>query len=195
MNNIFSDKELEFFNNKINKISIPVLDDGSYIYDTDLPLSEVNISKYLGRLQMTQGFIPLPDKLYDKLDKLAADFFDLPYHLSNIVYVEYNAAYGTPKLPPHFDEDSNDLIINYQLSSNTSWEVGINLEKHALEDNSALFFNGNTNIHWRPVKEFKDGEYVKMMFFRFCKKTNPSVYPVLSDKVKNKMFDEIYKIM
>jgi hypothetical protein len=53
------------------------------------------------------------------------------------------------------------------LSSNTDWGLGLNEEVYYLKDNSAILFNGNKEIHWRPHKEFKSGEYVKMIFVRF----------------------------
>lgn len=193
--NVFLNSEIDFFNNIINHISAPKLHDGSYMYDTENPSSNINISKYLGRLQASDCFMPIPQEIYKKLYDISSVFFDSPHDMSGIVYVEYNNLYGEPNLPPHFDEDRNDLIINYQLSSNTSWDVGVGLKNYQLEDNTALLFNGNKNIHWRPKKIFNDGEYVRMLFFRFCKREDPSVYPVISDKIKNEMFLEIYKFM
>lgn len=177
---IFLDSELYIFNNIISNHS---------------STNDESINSFLGRFEIREGFIPMPINTTEKLLALASDFFDCAYSLSSVVYVEYSNAYGTPSLPPHFDEDQNDLIINYQLSSNTSWGVGVGSNLYSLDDNSALLFNPNTNIHWRPQKTFKDGEYVRMIFFRFCKKETRSQYPVLTDKVKNELFGEIYDIM
>jgi hypothetical protein len=88
--------------------------------------------------------------------------------VSSVTYVEYNNKYGKPNLPPHYDGDFNELIINYQLESNTSWDVGVDKNVYSTEDNSALIFNPNKHIHWRPIKNFSDGEYLKMLFFRLC---------------------------
>jgi hypothetical protein len=67
-----------------------------------------------------------------------------------------------------------------QLEANTSWDLGLNTTTYTLEDNSALVFNANTEIHWRVKKDFKPGEYVRMMFVRFYNEENPSDYSHLN---------------
>lgn len=86
--------------------------------------------------------------------------------------VQYNAKYGKPDLPPHFDGDSMELIVDYQLDSNTSWGLGVDEEVYEIADNEAIAFHPNESIHWRPHKSFEDGDYVIMMFFRFKKRTS-----------------------
>jgi len=108
--------------------------------------------------------------------------------------VTYGAEYGTPNLPPHFDGDTNDLIINFQLSSNTSWPLGLDLETYNMEDNSALIFNANTNIHWRPNKVFNDGEYVQMIFFRFYKINNRTDYSYVPMNQTDKIFEDVVNL-
>ena len=186
ISNVFLDSQIEFLNNIIK-------DQHSFYKKNENSLS-VNISKDLGRIEINQGFVPLPITMYSKLRELTSDFFNVPHELANVVYVEYNKEYGTPNLPPHFDNDRNDLIVNYQLSSNTSWDIGVDLKQYALEDNSALLFNPNTNIHWRPNKNFNNGEYLKMVFFRFCKIGEPSNYPPSAYSKDHKIFKEIQKI-
>lgn len=180
VDNIFLNSELDIFNNIVKDQTL---------------VNDESVNNFLGRFEIREGFITMSESITEKLLILAKNFFDCPYSISSVVYVEYSNVYGKPLLPPHFDEDQNDLIINYQLSSNTSWQVGVGTNLYSLQDNSALLFNPNTNIHWRPQKTFNDGEYVKMMFFRFCKNDMRSQYPILSDKNKNELFGEIYDIM
>lgn len=165
--NIFNNKQLDIFYDAINKIDLPLHQDGTYVYDTEDNASVCSISKSLGRLQCS-GFIKdLSDGIHDKLNNIANSVSNNNIEISSITYVEYNSKYGTPDLPPHFDGDSSDLIINFQIDSNTSWDIGIDLEVYSINNNSALVFNGNESIHWRPRKTFNDGEYVKLVFFRF----------------------------
>jgi hypothetical protein len=82
------------------------------------------------------------------------------------------------------------LIINYQLESNTSWELGLDLQTYTLEDNSALVFNANTNVHWRTHKDFKEGEYVKMLFIRFYNSEVRSDYSYVPMNQTDKAFIE-----
>jgi hypothetical protein len=85
----------------------------------------------------------------------------------SLVFAHYEAKHGQPNLPPHFDGDNNDVIVDYQYKSNTSWGLGVATECFEIQDNEALIFNPNQYPHWRPKKEFKDGEFVTMIFFRF----------------------------
>lgn len=89
------------------------------------------------------------------------------WRMNGAVCAEYTASAGHPNLPPHFDGDSTDLIMTYQLASNKTWGVGVDLNVYELEDNSAILFHPNESIHWRPHAKFEDGEFVRVMFVRF----------------------------
>ncbi len=130
--------------------------------------------------------------LYGKLESIAEDIYGYPLVLSSIMFAKYSGEFGLPNLPPHFDNDHHELIINFQLSSNTSWDIGIGFDLYALEDNSAVVFNPNELAHWRPHKKFNDEEYVSMIFFRFMK---PGHDPnILFQKRDSKTIDKIYQI-
>ncbi len=154
IDNLFSQEELDH----INSVAL------------DNPTIDTN----LGRLQGGQP--GLSRDTHNRLTDIARSISGLPLQMSHTMAVEYSNLYGKPNLPPHFDGDDNDLIINIQLKSNTVWEMGLNTEVHALSDNSALVFNANKEVHWRAHKDFKDGEYVKMVFVRFCNPGNMSDY-------------------
>lgn len=167
-NNVLSEEEIQYFKNIVDNLEIPLNDDGSYVYDENTGYA---ISEHLGRLQFTINKID--NKIRKRLIDFSKDLLDFDSTLSSVTYVEYSSKYGIPVLPPHFDGDSSELIINYQLSSNTQWDIGLDLKTYTLEDNSALIFNPNKTIHWRTHKEFKDNEFVKMIFFRFSSRNNP----------------------
>jgi hypothetical protein len=151
---------------------------------------DANLHTRLGRLKFfnIEGYL-LPE-IINKLNDIAKDNSDLPLKMTHAMSVEYSLLYGNPNLPPHFDGDTNDLIINIQLKSNTVWDIGLNLQTYTLSDNSALVFNANKEIHWRVHKEFKDGEYVKMMFVRFFNSENRSDYSYLPGDPNNEIFKE-----
>ncbi len=119
---------------------------------------------------------------------------DILLKCNNYVSVVYSSEYGEPNLPPHFDGDSTDLIINYQLDSNTSWDIALDTEVYPMEDNSALIFNPNESIHWRPHKTFKEGEYVRMVFFRFYNPAGRSDYSHLNFMQDDAIFKEPNKL-
>ena len=179
INNVFLSEEIKSLQGSIDKI----------IFKND---------NALGR---QIGQIEIPYSLQKKLQNIANYFvfgfsntFSSPESAiltySGTVYAEYNNKFGKPNLPPHLDHDTNDVIINYQLSGNIKWEIGLNKKLYCLEDNSALIFNGNKEIHWRPHKIFKDDEFLKMLFFRFGNKNNPSDYSHLDVMLDDEMFKE-----
>lgn len=198
IDDLLSEKEISIFNNITKDLEAPKDEYGNFIFDDQD--SYISVSKYLGRIQFNINNISdlfpvknleLADKLLTiRLTKLANSISGLDLTLSSITYVEYSSRYGTPSLPPHYDGDNNDLIINYQFDSNTRWDLGVNFETYEIKNNSALVFNPNKTAHWRPNKIFNDGDFVKMIFFRFAKKENPTDY---SDLQKFWPNDEVFK--
>lgn len=156
---LFLDEELQTFNDLLNKTS-----------------DRLSPDQALGRKQNSIYLTDLPSKMVEKLNKMISDLSGSTLALASITFAEYSSKDGEPNLPPHFDGDTIDMIIDFQLESNISWDLGVNKELYPLEDNSAIVFNPNTNIHWRPHRRFEDGEYVKMLFFRFYNYVNESDY-------------------
>ena len=151
--------------------------------------SPTSIHKDLGRKQ----FLHSPNLTFElevKLTEIARKFSDKPLKFNNALAVEYSPLYGKPNLPPHLDGSSDDLIINIQLASNTVWDIGLNLQRYTLNDNSALVFNPNKEIHWRTHKQFKEGDYVRMLFVRFCNSENMSDYSYLRKEQNGPMFKD-----
>mgnify|MGYP001097290433 CR=1 FL=1 len=120
--------------------------------------------------------LPVPDYINDSVTLLVNGLSEKPLTSKGAMAVTYSLPYGTPDLPPHYDGDDTDMIVSLVLSSNTRWIVGLDKSIHNVLDNGALIFNPNDSIHWRSHKEFQDGEYVTMVFFRFHNKDNPSDY-------------------
>lgn len=173
INDIFTPDQIEHLHKLISDAKIPVDEDGQYI---SFKFGEVGLCEELGRLQYGNIFRGLTKDILDRIYDLIAGITDDKLTISHAVCVEYSNKYGKPNLPPHRDGDTNDLIINFQLESNTFWDLGLNFDTYSLEDNSALIFNGNTEIHWRVHKDFKDGEFVKMIFIRLYKAEDRSDY-------------------
>jgi hypothetical protein len=159
-----------------------------------LPASSYRHHKELGRVNIE--FVETPKHFTDKLTALVNDVYNSDLEMNwPPLCVEYSSKYGAPELRPHFDGDFNEVIIDYQLSSSsnlgTEWPIGINMQTFSLKDNDAVMFNPNANIHWRPRKTFHEGEYVRMMFFRFFKSTNKSDYSYLPNHPDDPVFAEV----
>jgi hypothetical protein len=94
-------------------------------------------------------------------------FTDLKFQF--VIYAEYSTkSGGNPMLNPHWDvSDTSTIILDYQLDSNVLWPIKVESKEFNLENNNAILFDSVENIHSRPQKNFLDGEFVKMLFFRF----------------------------
>jgi hypothetical protein len=105
-------------------------------------------------------------------------------------FAHYESSHGQPNLAPHFDGDNNSVIIDYQYKSNTSWPIGLDTEIFEMQDNEALIFNPNQYPHWRPHKNFQDGEFVTMIFFRFPDFSGATDYSHLQLNQADPIFDK-----
>lgn len=163
----------------------------------NLPDQPEDLANPLGRAKVSIEDSDVPKHIETKLTDLVTAAFNIDSEIEMALppmFVEYSNKYGQPQLPPHFDGDYNDLIIDYQLASNTSWSLGVDTSTYQLEDNSALIFNPNAYAHWRPRKAFKGGEYVRMVFFRFSSPINTSDYSYLPNHPDDPAFDEVNKV-
>lgn len=189
VNNIFTQEELKILESKLDYSEIPTDSEFNYI-NHKIDNEGRGIHHELGRLQFG-GLKDLPQNILDKVNNIAKNVSSKKLSMAHAMAVEYGSSYGVSNLPVHYDHDTNDLIINFQLSSNTKWDIGIDLKTYELEDNSAVVFNGNEYTHWRPHKLFKNGEFIKMIFFRFKDDNNPSDYSNLDYSIDHKIFEKI----
>jgi hypothetical protein len=114
----------------------------------------------------------IPKDILDKIYRLVEEHLDdeyKPVTFDFAMYGEYTKrSGGDPKLEPHFDSaESATVILDYQIESNTDWEIKIESDLFLLDDNSGLLFDPLCNIHSRIIKDFNDEDFVKMLFFRF----------------------------
>lgn len=149
------------------------------------------INQSLGRIQVQTHLGIETDKL---VDIISNSIYLGDLELRAIDTVEYNSEFGEPSLPPHYDGDNTEVIVNYQLSSNTNWGVGVDEQVFYIEDNTAIAFNPNEHIHWRPIKKFEPGEYVRMVFFRFYDPRNHKDNTHLKLSQDDPVFDKIRAI-
>jgi hypothetical protein len=126
--------------------------------------------KKFGRIDIRSPKIPqdIIDKVFNIVSDLLKDQYpDLVY--SFVIYAEYSRlSGGHPRLGAHFDKaEASTFILDYQLDSNCSWEIGVEDQIFNLEDNSGILFDPLDKIHYRPNRFFKADEFVRMIFFRF----------------------------
>jgi hypothetical protein len=189
LDNVFSESEVDLINSLLLKDEVPVDEHGNYLSYKNT--GGVGINEDLGRLQYNLKPSLKFDNIKLNLQKTVNKMFNVDLTSSGVYCSEYSGKYGKPNLPVHWDHDTNDIIFNYQLSSNTSWDLGVDKTTYSLEDNSAVVFNPNKYTHWRPHKTFRDDQYIKMLFFRFQDRNNPSDYSHLDYTINHEIFKEI----
>jgi len=136
-------------------------------------------------LSYVSSHIILPSDIIDSVTKVAEEIVG-----EGLVLKEYNFSryqktisdcrklWFNPLLFPHIDNafEGKRFTVDVQLRSNVSWEIIVDnwksQESFILKDNQALTFSGTHQVHWRPKKEFKDGEFLEALFLHFVPKVN-----------------------
>jgi hypothetical protein len=164
--NIFNDNEIILINNIINEeLSRRVIvEDESFVNSTE---DKYIIKNLNGRMMLAH--LPIPPDIFKKIK----DFVGLEYVELGCVYAEYDPKHhGNPSLNMHYDRFKDNLCFDYQLDSNTVWPIKIEDKEFILNNNEGITFMTKSQYHGRPEKIFKNGEYVKMLFFFFEKVSN-----------------------
>lgn len=121
-------------------------------------------------------FVPLPDSVLDKIKKIAAQNYHLPLKLTEVSFARYSydmyrdgIAPVTPSLYPHCDNAFHEprLTIDFQVRSNRDWPIVVEEREYTLKDNQALTFSGTHQVHWRPHTEWKEDDFVDLIFTHF----------------------------
>jgi hypothetical protein len=152
INNFFNEKEIKDIGLAIESV-----------------LEKTEIQNFLGRSRVdydSEIIENLPESIKEKMKKIAEQF-GTNHNLKYFTFVEYNNKYGRPNLGPHKDQNSFNLSVLYQMDSNISWDLYVEGVGYKLQDNAALLANVRDQDHWRPERDFKKDEYLKMLFFHF----------------------------
>jgi len=109
----------------------------------------------------------LPEGIVETLTDIAISHYKKPLKIYAVAFGRYSKEFGIPKLGPHMDEVPSQFTLDYQLDGNISWPLNIEGKEYVLENNDALVFEGENVLHWRPKREFNDGEFLDLMWFQF----------------------------
>ena len=145
----------------------------------------------LGRILYT---LPIPPEMREAIQQRVESLVGRKLDAIGEAFAEYSGKYGQPNLPPHFDGDTNSLIVDYQYKGNTSWGLGVDTTVFEMEDNKASIFNPNEYPHWRPHKIFQDEEVITMIFFRFPDRSGNTDYSHKRLSPSDETFADIRKI-
>jgi hypothetical protein len=129
----------------------------------------------------TNNFIQLPKNIIDKFTNYARSISGnnnlvlTEYCHNRYENVEQDGKQYKPSLFPHYDETFKEprFTFDYQLRSNIDWPIVVEPDTElTLKDNQAATFSGTNQIHWRTPTEFKDGDYLEMVFCHFSDPTS-----------------------
>lgn len=150
-NNIFTDKEIEQIYNSLD-------------LQSDKNTDKVSI--YGQKVWHTE----LPQEIIDKVTHQMYIVHNQNCKLEAMSFARYSKEYSDiPILTPHYDNAFKEprLTLDVQLRSNISWDIYVEGIKLRLQDNEAATFSGTHQIHWRDPIEFKDNDFVEMLFCHF----------------------------
>jgi hypothetical protein len=154
-------------------------EDYSYVYDCvnnsfpeeikpDLPPDNRQHPEYLnvpdlGYFAYIKGFKP---EFYDAVREATEKATGLSLLRPQIHFARYTNKTGSkPLLRPHNDNQliNPSITLSIQLDSTLDWELCAYDTCDTLAKNQAMVFSGSHQIHWRPVKDFNDDDYLDIM--------------------------------
>jgi len=148
----------------------------------------------------------LPEQVVNKVESFVNEFSKEKVVLTEISFASYSKEFGDlPLLSPHFDNTFKEprLTFDIQLKSNIDWPIVIKGRPFLLKDNEALTFSGTHQVHWRPFREFKNGEFIDMVFCHFSLAENriptkiEDLYTTIGDNIfhMNRYYQDIIRKM
>jgi len=151
INNIFSDNhivELKNIRDTLNTTSVSKRWPGREVR----PLPDINL---------------LSNDLVKILTEIAHNNYSKSLKLYAVAFGKYSKEFGEPGLGPHMDEVPSQFTLDYQLDGNILWPLNVEGEEYVLKNNDALIFEGESVLHWRPKKIFKNKEFLDLVWFQF----------------------------
>lgn len=113
----------------------------------------------------------LPREIEQVIDSIIKPMYDGEIVLSHYNYLDYNVEYGNndfiPALQPHLDASNALLTFNYMIDGNIDWQVCVDDTCYDLKPGDAIVFSAVNQVHWRPKRKWKAGEFVKIITLNY----------------------------
>jgi hypothetical protein len=133
------------------------------------------------------------------MDSYVLPIYKEDIKLGHYSYLDYNMKYGNgeyyPSLPPHIDAANTLVTFNYCLDTNIDWDIYVDNKPYSLKAGDALVFSAINQVHWRPKREWQEGEFCEILTFdytlpddwRFVDEKDPldSREPANEKRIKN----------
>lgn len=119
-----------------------------------------------GRLAINLTSIKsIKPEIIAKVQGIIKNIYGKDYEIKDVGFNRYKLEYGLPNLIPHLDNEKAQVVFDYQLESNKKWDLVIEGDFVSLDNNDAVVFEGDKDVHWRLPVDFKSDEYVSMLNF------------------------------
>jgi len=146
--NVFSETEIDYFKLMVKQKEI---------------LKLVYIRPDTGRLAI--NLTSIKPEIIARIQGIIKNIYGKDYEIKDVGFNRYKLEYGLPNLIPHVDNNKAQVVFNYQLESNKKWGLVIEGDPIILNDNDAVVFEGEKDVHWRNPVHFKSNEYISMLNF------------------------------
>jgi hypothetical protein len=155
INNLFTDEEISVINQAAEKA-----------------LSLGTVQHYLEPVCRKDYILDLPKEILDKVYNIALKNFKLdvellyPHKATLAVHkADFSPGRSDIQLATHVDSSTCGMIIDYCLSTNLGWPIGIDQDAYILEENQAIILHANTEYHWRPMIDIAPDTDYQLIFF------------------------------
>jgi hypothetical protein len=112
-----------------------------------------------------------PEEIEKNMDNYVYPIYNNKIKLAHYSYLDYDMKYGEgeyfPALPPHIDAANTLVTFNYCLDTNIDWEIYIDNVPYSLKAGDAIIFSAVNQVHWRPKREWQDGEFCEIISFDY----------------------------
>lgn len=117
-----------------------------------------------------------PADLELTMDKYVKHLYSEEIKLCHYSYIDYDLRHGegrfAPSLPPHIDNTETLVTFNYMLDGNIDWDIYIDGKPYSLKVGDAILFSAINQVHFRPKRTWKPGEFVKILTFDYSPLTD-----------------------
>jgi hypothetical protein len=118
-----------------------------------------------GRISITTSPNSIKPEILVKVQEIIRNTYGKDYEIKDVGFQRYKLEYGLPNLKPHVDDQNCQVVFDYQLESNKKWDLVVEGNSISLNNNDAVVFEGEKDVHWRNPVHFKSDEYVSMINF------------------------------
>lgn len=84
------------------------------------------------------------------------------------LFVHYEGDNPPPSLYKHKDDNACTYTLDVCLYQTDTWDLWVDDKSYTLQENEALAYYGNDQMHWREAFPNPGKQHVAMMFFHFA---------------------------